>query len=113
MNDKDHYLEENISQLIRVGFGAEVRPSPHRKESAYRLLATQHRAAPVPAAFPESVLVLLTGILAIIALCLATQIVGTGIPGTTDFMFVATALPLALNLICVPIAGIVIVTRRR
>ena len=113
MNDKDRYLEENISELIRAGFGTEVRLGRPASERMFRLLAAQHRRSHVPVAFPEGVVALLTGALALMAVLLATQIVGQGVPRALDLSFAATALPLALNLICVPIAGIIIVTRRR
>lgn len=113
MNDKDRYLEENTSQLIRAGFGAEVRPGPLASQRTFRLLAAQHRASHAPVAFPEGVLALLTGVLALMAVLLVAQIVRQGVPGATDPTFAVTALPLALNLICVPVAGIVIVARRR
>ena len=113
MNDKDRYLEENTSQLIRAGFGTEVRPGPLASERTFRLLAAQHRASHALIAFPEGVLAVLSGVLALMAMLLATQIVGQGVPRATDPTFALTALPLAFNLICVPIAAIVTVTRRR
>ena len=113
MNDKNRHLEENTSQLIRAGFGTEVRPGPLASERTFRLLAAQHRRSHAPVAFPEGVLAVLTGVLALMAVLLGTQIVAQGMPRATDPTFAVTALPLALNLICVPIAGIVIVTRRR
>ena len=113
MNDKDRDLEENTSQLIQAGFGTDVRPGPLASERTFRLLAAQHRRSHAPVAFPEGVLAVLTGILALMAVLLATQIVAQGVPQATDPTFVITALPLALNLICVPIAGIVTLTRRR
>ena len=113
MNDEHRPLEENTARLIGAGFGPEARPGRRARRRTFRLLAAQHRLSHAPVTFPESVLVLLTGVLALMGVSLATQIGAQGVPRATDPTFVATALPLALNLICAPIAGIVIVIRRR
>ncbi len=113
MKDEDRYLEENTSRLIRAGFAREVRPGQHASERAFRLLEAQHRRSHAPVAFPVGVLAVLTSVLALVAVLLATHIIGQGVPRATDPTFVVAAVPLALNLICVPLAGIVILRRRR
>ncbi len=113
MNDENCAREENTARLIMAGFGLEARPGPVARERMFRLLAARHRLSHTPVAFPEGVLALLTGVVALMAVLLAMQVVGQGAPRATDPTFVVTALPVALNLICAPIAGILIVTRRR
>ncbi len=113
MNDENAYLEDNIGRMIGAAFAAEVRPRRNASKQVLRRLVSELQTERPPPAFPNPTLALLVGILALMATVLATHAPGvTGAVGMNSPMTMV-AVALALNLVWVPIAGTVIVIRRR
>jgi hypothetical protein len=113
MNDKEHYLEENISRLIKAGLDKEARIDPLARERAWRCLAAQFQEEQAIATFTDRRLVTLAGILVLMAAWLGIQTLGAGEPVTENIPLFIIAVVLTLNLALVPVAAIIIIIRER
>ena len=105
-------VQENTARLIQAAMGPDARPAAGlRRGMLRRLLAERARSAPV--AFPDAVVVLLGGLLLAATGALAWLLArGTWSPATNPALLLAAA-GLVLNLVLVPVAGIVIVLGRK
>ena len=101
--------EENAARLIGAALGPDARPSPATRSRAFAQLLAESRRLH-PATFPDRALALLIGALALMAAWVAVQGAGDSEPGA---MLVVVAVVLAVNLVMVPVAGAVIILRRR
>ena len=109
--------EENAARLIGAALGPDARPSPATRSRAFAQLLAESRRLH-PATFPDRALALLIGALALMAAWIVVQ--GAGLApsganggGEQGAMFVVVAAVLAVNLVMVPVAGAVIILRRR
>jgi hypothetical protein len=113
MNDENGPSEEDLARLIAAGFGPEARPGERARAATLRNLRARLRPRRVATAFPEHVLCLLLGALMLLGASLAAEMIEAdffcGSP-TPNLVFAAVLL---LNVAFVPIAGVVIVIRRR
>lgn len=104
--------EDNAALLIRAAMGPEARPSAGLRRSVLRrLLQEASRSAPV--AFPDGAVVLLGGLLLIVAGALGWLLAQGDQSLAANVALLLPALGLALNLVLVPVAGIVIVLGRK
>lgn len=104
--------EQNTALLIRAAMGPDARPAAGLRRSMLRRLL-QERARSAPVAFPDAVLALLGGLLLAAAgfmVWLAGQ--GGGSAAANPALLLA-AVALGLNLLLVPVAGLVIVLGRK
>ncbi len=113
MHNGERYHEDNIARLIQPALAPEARPDPLTREQTWRRLETLLHAKRTPTAFPDWALVVLAGILALMAAWLANQIFAGDVSMAMSPSFIVIALLLAFNLVCMPIAAVVIVIRRR
>jgi hypothetical protein len=113
MNSEDYDLEDNIARLIRAGYGPEVRPDPRVREKTFEYLVSQLRSENTLTEFPACTLGLLFCALVLMAIWLATQMVGVYVGITSLVPQVIIAATLFVNLASVPVAAIIIVKRRR
>ena len=113
MDERERYLEDNTARLIRAGFSAEARPDTLTAEETWRCLTAQLHAKHTAVAFPDWTLIILAGILALMAAWLASQTFVGGVSIAMSPSLIVIALVLTLNLVSVPIAGIVILIRTR
>ena len=105
--------EQNDARLIRAAMRGGSRPRPEAKERALRMLNAEQRAMRESADFPNSILVILAVVLMVVTMLLGLRsfgIIGWAISSVP--LAIATWLVYA-NLVTVPVAGIVIVLRRR
>lgn len=101
--------EENTARLIGAALGPDARPSPAARTRALAQLLSESRRLHA-ATFPDRALALLIGALALMAAWVGGQGAGGGEQGA---MLVVAAAVLAVNLVMVPVAGAVIILRRR
>jgi len=113
MDNRERCLEDNAARLIQTGFSAEVRPDTLTRERTWRCLVAQLHAKRTAVDFPDWILVILAGILALVAAWLASQTLRAGVPVTVSPLLVIMALLFTSSLVWVPVAVIVIVIRRR
>jgi hypothetical protein len=111
MAEANRHLEENTAQLIRAAFGPEVRPDRAAMERTAKLIRSRARQA--ESVFWDGAAVVLAGILMVLAVWLVAVTFETGGPLPDSLPVVCVAFVLIANLVWVPIAGILIVMRRR
>lgn len=105
--------EENDARLIKAAMGEEARPRPEVEQRALRLLKAEQQTMQESADFPLGILTVLVGILALATMFLCLRSLGLiGWAISSVPLAIATWLVYA-NLVTVPVAGIVIVLRRR
>lgn len=113
MSHENPHVEENIARLIEVGLGPQARPEPTIRGQTWRLLKAQlYERRDVPA-FSNTALAVLTGILTVLAVWLIGQVQAASGPVHLSLSLILVALLVTANLLWVPIAGILIVIRRR
>lgn len=113
MDASGEYLEDNIKRLVQVGLGLPPTPDPKMKEQLWQQMLSQLPVRQMCLGFPNGALVALTCTLASMAVwtmkrMLTADLVATGMPPHELVLIV-----LALNLLCVPVAGIVVIVARR
>lgn len=110
---EDRPLEGNMARLLQAALGGEAQLRPElRRQTLGRLLA-EMRARPAAVAFPDTVVVLLGGVLALAACGLALLAAdGGAMAWNASPVLLLLAAGLALNLAVMPISGVVIVLRR-
>lgn len=112
MESRRDYLEENTIQLIRAGSGHQAQPEVGLRSEVLHRLRCETRMNRREVEFPNRVLVILTGVLALAALWLVIQ-AASGRSIITSAVLSIMAMVLILNLALVPVASLVIVIRRR
>lgn len=111
MAEANRHWEENTARLIHAAFGPEARPDKAAIERTAKLVRSRARQAePV---FWDRAAVVLAGILMVLAVWLVVETLGTGGPLPDSLPVICVAFVLIANLVWVPIAGILIVMRRR
>lgn len=113
MNDEKDQFKDNAARLIRASLGPQAQPSPQAREQTWRLLVEQLRAAHAPVQFPDRVLGLLVGSLALVAVWLAVQMVMAGKLVIASLPTLIGVFLLAVNFALAPVASVVIVIKRR
>lgn len=109
--------EENTARLIGAALGPDARPSPAARTRALAQLLSESRRLHA-ATFPDRALALLIGALALMTAWIVVQGTGPALSvangnGEQGAMLVVVAAVLAVNLVMVPVAGAVIILRRR
>ena len=113
MNKERPYLEQNTAQLIRAAYGPSARPSADARERAFQLVLNQVRTRPAKDEFPDIAVIILSVVLVFIAAWLGFRVTSTATSFLASPLLLATLGWLVLNLAILPVASIVIVTRRR
>lgn len=113
MSKENEFLEENTARLIRSALGADARPPFVAKERVLRRLLAEQRARLERAEFPDSVLAALVGLLAVVGVWLTAQRLGPGLPAASSLPLTIAMWLVCVNLSAIPVAGIIIVIRRR
>lgn len=113
MNQDNHDLQENTARLIRAAFGPEARPDPQTSREVLGRLVTQLRVGQTAVPFPERTLGLLAAALVLMAVWLASHMIGSTPAVTAAPAGPVIASVLFLNLAFVPAAAVLIVIRRR
>ena len=113
MHKGEKYLEDNIERLIQAGFCLPPKPDPRMKEQTWRRLMSQLDIKQRRSSFPVGALILLTCTLAWMAVWIVKRMLSVDLASAVTPPFNLVHVVLALNLFCVPIAGIVIVVTRR
>ena len=113
MNDEEQCFEEKIARLIRTGFGEDARPSQTMRTQLLQRLIKQLHEGSAGMDFPDPVLALLGGLLMFVAVWLLTQTLYEDESTIASVSFTIGIVWLGLNLALMPIAGFVILYRRR
>jgi hypothetical protein len=109
MDEKDRYLEENIAKLVTASL---TQPDPLLKAHLFTRLAGEQRRIYTGREFPNSALVLLAVVILGLTGWAVMQLTGSNLLSSQPILPVVLLL-LGLNLVWVPLAGILIVKRRR
>ena len=113
MEDSERCLETNVARIMKAGIGMHAQLDECVKEQTWLRLASQLRTHRRAVSFPDLSLIILTGILALLAVLLASETLGVGASMAMNPLFVVAIVVLALILATIPVAGLVIVIRRR
>lgn len=113
MNNQETSWEQNLGRLLRASCGAEARLGPTARHQLCQRLLAECRVRSAPAEFPAVVLGVLTCVLLLLVAGGALAGLGRGsLPASSSALAPFCALAL-LNLLCLPVASLVIVLRRR
>lgn len=113
MNDREINFEQNLGRLLRTSYGPEVRSTPAvRDQLRQRLLAEFHPCLR-RAEFPTSVLGVLSGALFVLAAAWVASGLSRGLSLTSQGASAPFAALVLLNVLCMPVASLVIILRRK
>lgn len=107
MNDQGSHEPDSIRDLIKAGVGEEARPNTAQRAEMIARLRAEVRLAKVKSEFPPAVLI---GV-PIVLLLMTVWLVATNSP-EMEMVRTIIFLCLGLNMLCIPITGIVIIRRR-
>lgn len=113
MDNKECYFEDNTRRLIKAGFGAAMQLSPLVKEQTWQRMVSQLQTGRVIDTFSDRALMILAALLVFMATWLTGQALMDGMSAALSPKYALMALTVVCNLVCVPIACIVIVIGRR
>jgi hypothetical protein len=114
LNDKYPDLEgHNLEMLIQSAYDPTIRLESASRERVFSLLVAELKARQVAAEFPVVILVPLTLLVVAAAAWVVLSLFGGGITSNTGLVSYVAALLVLANLLLTPLAGIVIVTRRK
>jgi hypothetical protein len=106
-------LEENTARLLQVALGPDTLPRPQLRQQTLGRLLAELRGRPAPVAFPDAVLVLLGGLLAVAACGLVLLGTAGQALSSANPVLLLFAAGLVLNFALMPVSGIVIVLGRQ
>jgi hypothetical protein len=109
MEDKKHSSEENVEALLKASYPAQGQLDPRLRASLYGRLAQTLRPTPL---FPKMALALICAALLLLEFLAACASVGLIAFPSNDLFTLLTAGIVFLNLLCLPIASILIVIKR-
>jgi len=113
MNNRETSCEQNLGRLLQASCGAEARVTPAARHQLRQRLLAECRAQSAPAEFPAVMLGVLTCVLLLLVAGGALAGLGRGsLPASSTALAPFCALVL-LNLLCLPVASLVIILRRK
>ena len=110
MKEKERPEEKNIEMLLKAGYPEEGRLDPRLRVTVYSRLVKAMKARPV---FPPLALVLICVTLLLLAAILIGAAIGELPFVKMDLLIYLAGGVLLLNLLCLPVASILIVIRRK
>jgi hypothetical protein len=112
MDDEKPGFEENLSRLMHAGLPPDARPGAETRAEVFRRLVEITRARADSRSFPDHLVVAIAAAIVLVAAWLVGRMAGQGLPAA-GLAATAFVLIVVLNLAMVPLAGVVIVLRRR
>ena len=113
MDDEKPGVEENLSRLLRAGLPPDARPGAETRAEVFRRLVEMTRARADSRSFPDHLIAVIAAAIVLVTAWLVGRMAGgQGLPAAGPAA-TAFVLVVILNLAMVPIAGFVIVLRRR
>jgi hypothetical protein len=106
------YQEENEGRLIKAAMGEESLPTPEVERRVLRLLLAEQATSQVTE-FPTGILAALVGLIVAMIALLVLQTSGVWVWALSSVPLAIAACLVCLNVVAVPVAGIVIVIRSR
>jgi hypothetical protein len=113
MSDPNPTFEANLERLMQSSCGPNVRTTAAMKDDLRHAFLANLRLQPRAAEFPTPVLWLMGGVLALIAMVLAAPHWSSGWPVVYSPLTEPFGLLVLVNLVCLPIAALVIIIRRK
>jgi len=114
MPDREQNVEEeNLERLLHAAYSSQVRPDPLKRAANLRRLAEAIRPQNAPSEFPEKALALLTLLLVGVGFWVLFQVASGSFMANQDEALEVMALFVLANLLLTPVAGFLIVARRR
>lgn len=107
------HSEENTARLIRAAYDPSARPTAEASEGTYHLLLAHVRGPMAVDGFPDLVVGLLGGMLAIAVVWLSVRVVWGGASFSADPALWSVGVWAIVNLSVVPVAGVVILIGRK
>jgi len=113
MNQQESPDDRNLEKLIRASFGPEARLTPETRNRIYRRLVTEWRETHQPKEFPKIILALFSGLFLLLAVTTVPLDWDAGARWPQIFASNPFGLLVLLNVAFLPIAGLVIILRRK
>ena len=113
MDGANDHLEFNTANLINVSLGPQMRPDSKSRQEMLQRLKNTASVFQSDTYYPNRVITILAAILVFLAGWFVQRVLGTSGPLSLNLPLILVILLLTLNLIWVPIAGIIIIRRRR
>jgi len=113
MTEKKTYLESNIQQLLQAAITIANKPDAQLKERTYGLLQKELGKQISTRTFSRTILVFLCALLVLMSLWLFLKISNDLVQALNDISLIIMGGILLLNLAAIPIAGFILVKRRR
>ena len=113
MTEKKTYLESNIQQLLQTAISIANKPDAQLKERTYGLLQKELGKPISTRAFSRTILVSLCALFVLMSLWLFLKISNDLVLALSDISLIIMGGILLLNLAAIPIAGFILVKRRR
>jgi hypothetical protein len=113
MNNKETSYEQNLARLIQASCGEETRVTSSARHQLRQRLLAECRTRSAPDEFPKVVLSILTCV--VLLLVVGGTLSGLGrvsLPADSAALSLLYVL-VALNLLCIPAAGLIIILHRR
>lgn len=113
MNSEETFYEQNLTRLIQVSCGPETRVTSSADSQLRQRLLTECRHWSARDEFPKVVLGILTGILLLLAAGGVWAGLGHNCLPADYVALLPFVVPVLLNLLCLPAAGLIIILHRR
>ena len=111
--DRENLKDENTARLIRAAYDPSARPTPEARQRTLHLLRVHVRAQVPIDDFPDLVVGFLGGMLAVAVLWLIVRVAWGGASFYAKPALLTVGVWAIANLFVVPVAGIVILKRRK
>ena len=112
-NKESDPIDQNLERLLQSAYGPQARPAPPIRLQTLKLLAADLKARQVSGEFPVKALAFLTLLLVAALGWFAAQVAGVEFGASDSPAQAMLALFVLANLFLTPVAGIVIVIRRK
>jgi uncharacterized BrkB/YihY/UPF0761 family membrane protein len=113
MNPPESQFDRNLERLIRSSFGPETRLTPSAREQLRQRLSTAWREKRRPKEFPAGILALFSSLILLLAGADFLSLANTSLRWPESFTLNPVGLLVLVNLVCLPIASLVIILRRK
>ncbi len=113
MNDPETVFERNLERLLQKSCGPNARATAAMAAQLRRAWLAEARPQPLPAEFPIGVLGFLSAVLALLGMLAGVSGWSRGWSALGSVAMAPFGVLMLVNLLCVPVAGLVIILRRR
>jgi hypothetical protein len=113
VSDRDTNFEQNLGRLLQTACGPQARAKPAMRDQLRQTLLAELRPQFLRVEFPTSILGVLSGALLLLVAAWAASGLGRGLSLTSHSAWFPFAALVLLNLLCMPVASLIIILRRK